>query len=41
MTSAVLYLEPKEVWKHFEALTRIPRASTKETAAREYVLAQA
>ena len=41
MTSAFLDLEPKEVWKHFEALTKIPRASTKEAAAREYVLAQA
>jgi len=41
MTSAVLDLEPKEVWKHFAALTKIPRASTKEAAAREYVLAQA
>src|SRR5438270_13860185 len=34
-------LEPKEVWKHFDALAKIPRASTKEAAAREYVLAQA
>jgi hypothetical protein len=25
MTSAILDLEPKEVWKHFEALTKIPR----------------
>ena len=41
MTSALVDLEPKEVWKHFEALTKIPRASTKEAAAREYVLAQA
>ncbi|HTW31736.1 MAG TPA: aminoacyl-histidine dipeptidase [Candidatus Sulfotelmatobacter sp.] len=41
MTSALLNLEPKEVWKHFEALSQIPRASTKEAAAREYVLAQA
>jgi len=41
MASAILDLEPKEVWKHFEALTKIPRASTKEAAAREYVLAEA
>ena len=41
MTSAILDLEPKAVWTHFEALTKIPRASTKEAAAREYVLAQA
>ena len=41
MASVLLDLEPKEVWKHFEALAQIPRASTKETAAREYVVAQA
>ena len=41
MTSALVDLEPKEVWKHFDALAAIPRASTKEAAAREYVLAQA
>lgn len=34
-------LEPKLLWKHFEALAAIPRASGKEAAAREYVLAQA
>lgn len=31
-------LEPKAVWKHFAALAAIPRASTKEAAARDYVL---
>ncbi len=41
MTPALVNLEPKEVWKHFDALTKIPRASTKEAAASEYVLAQA
>jgi len=41
MTSALQDLEPKRLWKHFDALTRIPRASTKEAAARDYVLAQA
>jgi dipeptidase D len=41
MTSALAGLEPKEVWKHFDALAAIPRASTKEAAAREYVVAQA
>jgi dipeptidase D len=41
MTPALVGLEPKEVWKHFDALAAIPRASTKEAAAREYVLAQA
>lgn len=41
MTPALVALEPKQIWKHFAALTQIPRASTKEAAAREYVLAQA
>ncbi len=41
MTSVLADLEPKLVWKHFAALSAIPRASTKEAAAREYVLAQA
>lgn len=30
-------LEPERVWKHFDRLASIPRASTKEAAAREYV----
>ena len=34
-------LEPKPVWKHFAQLTMIPRASTKEAAARNYVLSSA
>ncbi len=38
MASVLQELEPKEVWKHFEALTKIPRASGNEAAAREYVL---
>jgi dipeptidase D len=41
MSSAVSSLEPKAVWKHFDALTTIPRPSTKEAAARDYVLKQA
>jgi dipeptidase D len=41
MQSAMEGLEPKEVWKHFDALTNIPRASTKEATAREYVLGHA
>ncbi|MDR3748163.1 MAG: aminoacyl-histidine dipeptidase [Acidobacteriota bacterium] len=41
MTSVLVELEPKEVWKHFDVLAATPRASTKEAAAREYVLAQA
>ena len=38
MTSALAELEPKPVWKHFAALAAIPRPSTKEAAARDYVL---
>ena len=38
MTSALADLEPKPVWKHFAALAAIPRASTKEAAARNYVI---
>lgn len=41
MQSAMEGLEPQELWKHFDALTKIPRASTKEAAAREYVLEHA
>ena len=41
MTSALVDLEPKAVWKHFDALAAIPRASTKEAAARDYVLSVA
>jgi dipeptidase D len=38
MTPALTDLEPKQVWKHFDALAAIPRPSTKEAAARDYVL---
>jgi dipeptidase D len=38
MTPALLNLEPEPVWKHFDRLAAIPRASTKEAAARDYVL---
>ncbi len=41
MTPALHDLEPKAVWKHFEALSKIPRASGNEAGAREYVLQQA
>ena len=37
MTPALASLEPAQLWKHFEKLAAIPRASTKEAAAREYV----
>ena len=39
--SAFEGLEPKQVWKHFAVLAATPRASTKEAAARAYVLEQA
>jgi dipeptidase D len=38
MQSSLTGLEPKEVWKHFDAIAAIPRPSTKEAAARKYVL---
>jgi dipeptidase D len=38
MSVAVAELDPKIIWKHFDALTKIPRASTKEAAARQYVI---
>jgi len=41
MTSAIADLQPKEIWKHFDALRQIPRPSTKEAAARDYVLSVA
>src|SRR5271157_4913448 len=41
MTSALVDLEPKPVWKHFDALAATPRPSTKEAAARTYVLSVA
>jgi dipeptidase D len=41
MTPALEGLEPKEIWKHFDALAKIPRPSSKEAAVSEYVLAQA
>lgn len=34
---ALSNLEPQRLWKHFDRLASIPRASTKEAAAREYV----
>lgn len=41
MTPALKDLEPKAIWKHFDAIAQIPRASTKEAGIREYVLGQA
>lgn len=38
MSSVVTELDPKVIWKHFDALTKIPRPSTKEDAARKYVI---
>jgi dipeptidase D len=41
MIPALENLEPKPIWTHFAALAAIPRASMKEAAARNYVLAHA
>ena len=41
MSAVVSELDPKVIWKHFDALTKIPRASTKEEAARNYVISVA
>ncbi len=41
MSSVVQELEPKAIWKNFHEITQIPRPSTKETKAREWVLAKA
>ena len=38
MSAVVTELDPKMIWKHFDALTKIPRPSTKEDAARRYVI---
>jgi dipeptidase D len=38
MSTALAGIEPQEIWKHFAALAAIPRASTKEAAAREHIL---
>ncbi len=38
MTSAIDGLEPQLLWKHFAALSRIPRGSKNEAAAARYVL---
>lgn len=38
METAVSNLEPKSLWKHFEALSAIPRGSGNEAAARNYVV---
>ena len=41
MIPALANLQPEPVWKHFDRLAAIPRASTKEAAARDYVRALA
>ncbi len=41
MKTVMENLQPELLWRHFEALSAIPRASEKETLARSYVLAQA
>ena len=37
MIPALANLQPEPVWKHFDRLAAIPRASTKEADARDYV----
>jgi dipeptidase D len=37
MIPALANLEPQALWKHFDKLASIPRASTKEAAARDYI----
>src|SRR3974390_534929 len=41
MSSAFEGLAPRVLWKHFAVLAATPQASTKEAAARAYVLEQA
>ncbi len=41
MTSALIDLDPQVLWKHFDVLAATPRASTKEAAARNYVIGRA
>lgn len=41
MQAALENLEPRAIWQLFDELSAIPRASTKEAAAREWVLAKA
>jgi dipeptidase D len=41
MILALANLQPEALWKHFDRLAAIPRASTQEAAAREYVLSLA
>ena len=36
--SVLQELEPKAIWNHFDEITQIPRASTKEQRAREWVI---
>ncbi len=41
MQQALQGLEPKSIWKHFDRIAAIPRASTKEAVVRQYVLDEA
>jgi len=41
MNTALENLKPRLLWKHFEAISAIPRASQHEAAALNYVLAEA
>ena len=40
-SQALAGLEPKQLWTHFEVMAATPRASTKEAAARNYVIGRA
>ena len=41
MRSVLENVEPKAVWKHFDAISDIPRASKKEGKVRDYVIGEA
>jgi len=41
MRSVLQNVEPKVIWKHFDAISNIPRASKKEAKVREYVVGEA
>jgi len=41
MPTPIDHLQPRLLWKHFAALSAIPRGSENEAAARAYVLDQA
>ena len=38
MSEEIKKLEPKEVWKHFYSLTRVPRPSKHEEKIQQFIL---